>query len=309
MKRLRTGRFIQVLVAIIIGAVTGLIVFSVTRITGRNLFLITGGIAGAAAILVLQLYWRTARLSEVKIMVPQVSELTFVVNNDARQAAWKFYIETVTRVSTQPLTDDEGLISEALTSLYGLFATTRETLKDSRPSVPVSGDQTVEHLAVTMLNHELRPFLTKWHPRLSEFEKSNPDAPESAWPDSQRCRAELRTVQSNLTGFALGFARLAGVRGAEVGLVPAQRTPADANQPSRAPRATQRLPGSYAAVALRITLRTGQGRATTCRPWPAGCTPGCLATRTRAALPDSSPPRGRGRPRAARRRSVRAARR
>lgn len=240
MKRLWTGRFIQVLVAIIIGAVTGLIVFSITRITGRNLFLITGGIAGAAAILVLQIYWRTARLSEVKITVPQVSELTFVVNNDARQASWKFYIETVTRVSTQPLTDDEGLIREALTSLYGLFATTRETLKDSRPSVPVSDGQTVEHLAVTMLNHELRPFLSKWHPRLSEFEKSSPDAPESSWPESRQCRTELRSVQANLIGYALGFARLAGVRGAEVALVPRQRTPADTSQSPRVPRTTRR---------------------------------------------------------------------
>jgi hypothetical protein len=225
MKRLLAGRFTQVLLAIIIGAVTGLIVFTITRITGRNLFLITGGIAGAAAILMLQIYWRTARLSEVKITVPQVSELTFVVNNDARQAAWKFYIETVTRVSTQPLPDDEGLIRETLTSLYGLFATTRDTLKASRPSVPVSGSQTVEHLAVTMLNHELRPFLSKWHPRLREFENSNPGAPESAWPESRRCRQELRDVQKNLLGFALGFARLAGVRDTQAVIVPGQRVP------------------------------------------------------------------------------------
>ncbi len=223
MKRLLSGRFAQVLLAVIIGAITGLIVFSITRITGRNLFAITGGIAGAATILVLQLYWRTARLTEVKITVPQVSELTFVVNNDARQAAWKFYIETVTRVSTQPLADDEGLIREALTSLYGLFATTRDTLKASRPSVPVSGGQTVEHLAVTMLNHELRPFLSKWHPRLREFENSNPGTSESAWPDRGACRQELRNVQTNLLGFALGFARLAGVRNAEAAIVPGQR--------------------------------------------------------------------------------------
>ena len=171
--------------------------------------------------LVLQLYWRTARLTEVKITVPQVSELTFVVNNDARQAAWKFYIETVTRVSTQPLADDEGLIREALASLYGLFATTRDTLKASRPSVPVSGGQTVEHLAVTMLNHEVRPFLSKWHPRLREFENSSPGTPESAWPDCKACRRELRDVQTNLLGYALGFARLAGVRNAEAALAAA----------------------------------------------------------------------------------------
>jgi hypothetical protein len=209
--------------AAVIGAIAGLVVFTIAQVTGRNLYIIIGAVAGAAAVFVLQQYWQAAQLTEVKITVPQVSELTFVVNNDARQVAWKLYIETVTRVSTQPLTDEEGFIREALTSLYGLFATTRDTLKASRPSVPVSGGQTVEHLAVTMLNHELRPFLSKWHPRLREFETAHPNSPESAWPDNIACRSELRDVQAHLVGFALGFARLAGVRDAEAAIVPARQ--------------------------------------------------------------------------------------
>jgi hypothetical protein len=144
-----------------------------------------------------------------------VSELKFVVNNEARQVAWQLYIETVTRVSAQPLSDDDGFLREALTSLYGLFATTRDILKASRPSVPAPGGQTVEHLAVTMLNHHLRPFLSRWHPRLREFETVYPDNGESAWPDNSSCRSELRQVQENLVEFALGFARLAGVHDAK----------------------------------------------------------------------------------------------
>ena len=65
-----------------------------------------------------------------------------------------------------------------------------------------------------MLNRELRPFLSKWHPRLREYEKAHPDAPESGWPGNDDCRAELRVVQIHLVEFALGFARLAGVRNA-----------------------------------------------------------------------------------------------
>ena len=224
-KLILNKRIAQIAAAAVIGAIAGLVVFTIARVTGRNLYIIIGGVAGAAAVLVLQQYWRTALLTEVKITVPQVSELTFVVNNEARQVAWKLYIETVTRVSTQPLSDEEGFIREALSSLYGLFATTRDTLKSSRPSVPVSGSQTVEHLAVTMLNHELRPFLSKWHPRLRDFEKTHPDEKESAWPDNMTCRAELRRAQDHLIGFALGFARLAGVRDAQAAIVPAsQRT-------------------------------------------------------------------------------------
>ena len=87
--------------------------------------------------------------------------------------------------------------------------------------MPVSGGQTVEHLAVTMLNHELRPFLSKWHPRLRDFEKAHPDGLESTWPDNMACRIELRYVQAHLVGFALGFARLAGVHDAETAIGPA----------------------------------------------------------------------------------------
>lgn len=89
--------------------------------------------------------------------------------------------------------------------------------------MPVSGGQTVEHLAVTMLNHELRPFLSKWHPRLREFEKAHPDGQESAWPYNIACRSELRHIQAHLVDFAIGFARLAGVRDAQAVIAPASQ--------------------------------------------------------------------------------------
>jgi hypothetical protein len=211
----------QIIAAAAIGAIAGLVVFTVSRITGRNLYVIIGGVAGAAAVVVLQRFWRTAQLTEVKVTVPQVSELTFVVNNDARQVAWKLYVEAVTRISTQPLGDQDGFIREALTSLHGLFATTRDTLKASRPSVSVSGRPTVEYLAITMLNHGLRPFLSKWHPQLREFERAHPDGPESDWSGNAACRAELRIVQASLVEYALGFAGLAGVRDAKTIMAPA----------------------------------------------------------------------------------------
>lgn len=215
MRRLLRGRTTRLLTAMVIGALTGLVVFAITQITGRNLFIITGAIAGAVAVTVLQLYGRAARLAEVKVTVPQISEFTFVVDNDARQVAWHLFVETATRVSTQPLASDEGLIREAMNSLYSLFATTRDILKGSRPSVAVAGNQTVESLALAMLNQELRPFLSTWHPRLRGFETAHPDSPESAWPDNATCRAELRSVQRHIHAYALGFARLAGVHDAD----------------------------------------------------------------------------------------------
>lgn len=201
------------LTAALIGALAGLVIFELTRIGGRGLYIAAGAVAGVAGILLIQIYHRSARLTEVKVSVPQLSELTFVVNDDeSRNVARHLFVETVTRVSTQPLKDDEGVTREALTSLYSLFSITRDTLKSSRPSAPATGGLTVEHLAITMLNQELRPFLSKWHPRLRTFEQARPDATESDWPQNTACRAELRDVQARILGYAMGFARLAGVR-------------------------------------------------------------------------------------------------
>jgi hypothetical protein len=195
----------------IIGAITGLILYTIIRTSGRNLFVITGAVAGVVAVLVQQLSGRAAHLTEVKVNVPHISQLTFVVNNDSRQVAWQLFVETVTRVSTQPLEEGEGVVREALTSLYGLFATTREILKATRPSTSVTAGRTVEQFAVAMLNQELRPFLSKWHPALSRFELEHPGEAEASWPGNAACRQELRIVQSRIYDYAIGFAQLAGI--------------------------------------------------------------------------------------------------
>lgn len=207
------ARLARYAVAVSTGAAIGLGVYALTRIGGLTLYITTGALAGAAAALATQLYTRAAQLTEVRITVPQFSELTFVVNDESRRVAWRLYIEVVTRIAIQPLPDNSGLLREAMSSLHGLFATTRETLKDSRPSVTEAGP-TVEHLAVTMLNRELRPFLALWHPKLASFEADHPDLPESEWPDNDACRIHLRGLQQRLRGYALGYARLAGVQDA-----------------------------------------------------------------------------------------------
>ncbi|MFH8899123.1 hypothetical protein ACH4HG_22420 [Streptomyces coeruleorubidus] len=71
-------------------------------------------------------------------------------------------------------------------------------------------------MAVTMLNQQLRPFLSSWRPRLTEHERRHPDGPESAWPENDACREDLRGLQQDIHVYALGFARLAGVEDAEL---------------------------------------------------------------------------------------------
>ncbi|MFI1328251.1 hypothetical protein ACH4TI_33905 [Streptomyces rochei] len=225
------GPIVRLVATTAISALAGLTVFSLTRVTSRILFVVMGGVVGAVTALAVQWYRRLAQLTEVKVTIPQLSELTFAVNNDSRQVAWCMFDETVTRVPTQPLA------SEALTSMYGLFATTQETLKAGRPSAAVPGGQTVEYLAITMLNRELRPLLPEWHPRLREFERSHLDSPESDWSHNAVCRVELQQVQGHIDYYAIGFARLAGVREAEflISYVPSPRTSDDRPEVSVTP--------------------------------------------------------------------------
>ncbi|MGC5568280.1 hypothetical protein ACPYPG_36315 [Streptomyces sp. FR-108] len=212
-------RALRVGVFALTGCGAGIALYGLSQINSSYAFAIGGAAAGVLVALGIDIYRRTARLTEVRITVPQLSELTFVVNNDAQQVAWQLFVESVTRTSTQRLDEDEGLIREALTSLYGLFATTRDILKASRPSTTKDG-LTVESLAVTLLNREIRPFLSKWHPILREFENTEPNLPESAWPRAAECRRELRQVQANTRDYVLAFARLAGVQNPDIMLGP-----------------------------------------------------------------------------------------
>ncbi|MEU7059164.1 hypothetical protein [Streptomyces sp. NPDC046197] len=239
--QLAVKRVVRALPAAVLGGCGGLAVYLLNRAGGAYLFTLVGAALGAAAALTADFYRRTARLTEMTITVPQLSGFTFMVNDDTKQVSWQLFVETVTRTSTQRLGDDEGLIREALTSLYGLFATTRTILSAARPTPHGSGI-TVEYLAVNLLNRELRPFLSKWHPRLTAFENAHPELPESAWPDAAECRGELARIQANTRVYALGFAELAGVRDPELmlgdlrgaGSVPGPSS-ADPSSPSSPP--------------------------------------------------------------------------
>src|SRR5262249_40225248 len=152
---------VVVSVGILIGTFAGWLVFLVSDFTGWRLFLLRGALIGIITSLALMIYLRraaTVTLSEITLSVPEFAEMKFAVNSEYRRVAWKLFIATLTRVATQPLAHETGFLREALTSLYKLFADTRELLKNMHPSKPTS-EATVEVFAIKMLNQELRPFL------------------------------------------------------------------------------------------------------------------------------------------------------
>ena len=135
------------------------------------------------------------------------------------EAAWEMYIELATRISTQALKEDEGILREALSSLHELFPLTREILRRQGPTVARKkgkGDHSFAELAIYVLNYAVRPVLAKWHPLLEEYEAARADeksvrAHEVEWEHAAELRGVLEELRSVLLDYANLLAAVAGV--------------------------------------------------------------------------------------------------
>ncbi len=144
---------------------------------------------------------------------------TWEPNEVERRAAWELYVELLTRVAVVPLAREEGLVREALASLYSLFGTTREVLRRAGPEVAEpkpAGQYNLAFLAVAMLNFALRPVLARWHPVLEEWEATRPAGRsrrehEQAWAQIGALRGELELTRQQLTYYAALLAAACGV--------------------------------------------------------------------------------------------------
>ncbi len=194
-----------------LGAVVGLAVYWGSHLSGVGLYVLCGTVAGGVAAVVFYGYSRTVHLTELTVSIPHLTDLTFAVTPNNERVAWQLFVETVTRISIQPLDEDAGVLREALDSLYKLFTTVRAILLEAAPTRRPASTQTVEHLAIAMLNLHMRPFMSKWHARLTAWEKENPNTPESRWPDNAACREELEHMRQGLVRYARGLGELAGV--------------------------------------------------------------------------------------------------
>ena len=135
------------------------------------------------------------------------------------EAAWELYVELITRTSVVGLEPNQGLLREALTSLYSLFGTTRQILRSKGPIVatPKKGsDHSFGYLAVTILNFAVRPVLDKWHPELDQWEGSKSAETsarehEANWSRNAELRSDLAELSNVLRTYADLLARVSGV--------------------------------------------------------------------------------------------------
>ncbi len=138
---------------------------------------------------------RTIQIDSIPITLPFGTAITLKLAHPQRQVGWRIFVEMATRIATQPLPEDSGNLREALTSLHTLFGLVRSELKSMPPSsVPLSENElTVEGYGMLLLNHALRPFLARWHPRLQRWEAAGKSEPE--WPLATLCRHDLEATR------------------------------------------------------------------------------------------------------------------
>lgn len=136
-----------------------------------------------------------------------------------KRAAWDLYIELVTRISLVELKKGEGILREALTSLYSIFPTSREVLRKYGPelAIPRKGaTYSLGKLVTEILNYQIRPFLTKWHPMLQDYESGRQAGVslkfyEDKWDQSDILRKELKDMSIKLWDYSVYLAKAAGV--------------------------------------------------------------------------------------------------
>lgn len=138
------------------------------------------------------------QLEKVKINL-KVMSAEVNLNKADEDAAWELYVEMLTRIVTQPLPSEDGDEKTALDSVYSLFATTRQILRQH-------GRSTIQFskVAIPVLNQIVRPFTAKWHREFlsGAFNEA---------PKREKFREELMNLQTELRSYNRLLAEIAGV--------------------------------------------------------------------------------------------------
>ncbi|MEO0796193.1 MAG: hypothetical protein AAFX93_13570 [Verrucomicrobiota bacterium] len=154
-------------------------------------------------------------VSEVEMNIPILGATKVQLGNPQRAAARRIFHEMTTRTVIQPLNNEDGNIREALNSLYQFFQIVRDELKEMPPT-PSNTQKTaitLESICHRMLNHAVRPYLSRWHPRLQDWEGTN--LGEADWPLNAICRRDLEKMRAIAAEYAKNLGNAANIPGYE----------------------------------------------------------------------------------------------
>jgi hypothetical protein len=137
-------------------------------------------------------------MTSLKISAPFL-EMEWNPSDPDKDAAWELYIELLTRITTQPLSEEDGDEETALQSVYALFGLTRSIIKTHGRDC-----REFTKIAIVVLNQVIRPFTARWHKVLvaGKFQKTDVCA---------KFRNELNELQVKLGIYTRMLSQMAGV--------------------------------------------------------------------------------------------------
>jgi hypothetical protein len=137
-------------------------------------------------------------ITGLKVKTP-ILEMEWSPEDADKDAAWDMYIELLTRITTQPLPDIDGVEKTALESIYAMFDITRNIIKENGRKC-----EKFARIAIIILNQVIRPFTAKWH-KLSECGSfSKPD-------QCALFRSELKELQLKLINYSKLLSQISDV--------------------------------------------------------------------------------------------------
>jgi len=152
--------------------------------------------------------WQTFDIEQAEFGLGD-QKITLRPNDTDRQIAYKIWVELSTRKIGLEIDLDHDVIVEVYDSWYSFFAVTRELIKD----IPVrkfrrKDTEKIVLLSIEVLNHGLRPHLTKWQARFRHWyehamEKSAeadlaPQSVQQQFPRFADIKIEIQEVNKRL---------------------------------------------------------------------------------------------------------------
>lgn len=135
-------------------------------------------------------------MTSLKVSAPFL-EMEWNPAEPDKDAAWELYIELLTRITTQPLTKEDGDEKTALDSIYSLFSITRSIIKSHGRDC-----SEFTKIAIIVLNQIVRPFTAKWHKASVKGELKKSEVCKEFRDDLDEIQAKLRIYTKMLSEMA-----------------------------------------------------------------------------------------------------------
>ncbi len=155
---------------------------------------------------------RRYRAKSMTISMPfGLGSIVYESSTEDRVLAWKMYVQLSTRKAALPFDDAHDVIAEVYSSLYELFAVTRELLS-GMPLADVERPKGVADVILRTLNDGLRPHLTRWNSPYRHWwdqqladdanGKRTPQEIQNDYPQFKELVEDLKRTNTELTMFA-----------------------------------------------------------------------------------------------------------